>query len=505
MKNFLFILLAAIIGGAAALAGAHFLGLNEQVRYVELGAQPKTNFTEFAEPSSLPAPEGIPSEGFTLAADKTLPAVVHIKAGKRGGDDPRMRGLPEGLPDGLRDLFGNPGGGQGGEMPLRRGSGSGVIISADGYIATNNHVVEGAEELEVVLNDMRTYSAEIVGTDPTTDIALIKIEDQGLPTVKFGNSDAVRIGEWVVAVGNPFSLTSTVTAGIVSAKGRSIDIVRQSGGELAIESFIQTDAVVNPGNSGGALVNTNGDLIGINTAISSPTGVFAGYSFAVPSAIVRKVVEDLREFGVVQRGLLGARIQELNTRFAEELGIDRDNGVYVSEVTEKSAAEEAGLLKGDVIIAVDGVTTLRNSELLEQLGRRRPGDRVELTYIRNGDQRKTTAQLRNTQGDVTPLRAAPQPDQVEDELVGAEFVELTEGQLSDLNLDYGVRIADLSDGLLTQQTRIQEGFILTEIDGRPVRDLDDVRTLLKNKRGAVALEGVYPNAPTRKLRFAIMK
>ncbi len=506
MKKIVFILLAAIAGGLAALGGAKVLGWNESVKYVEVQERPATNFTRFAGPSTAADSNNapVPATGFSVAADKALPAVVHIKASKPAGSG-RERGMdidPERLPPGLRDLFGNPGrGGQ--ESPLQQGSGSGVIISSDGYIATNNHVVEDAENLEVVLNDMQTYEAEIIGVDPTTDIALIKIEAEDLPTVAFANSDEVRIGDWVVAVGNPFSLTSTVTAGIVSAKGRSIDIVRRSGGELAIESFIQTDAVVNPGNSGGALVNVNGDLVGINTAISSPTGVFAGYSFAVPSAIVRKVVEDLREFGVVQRGLLGARIQELNTRFADELGIDRNNGVYVSEVTEGSAAEEAGLEKGDVIIGVDGVTTLRNSELLEQLGRRRPGDAVNLEFERDGALRTVVAKLKNAKGGSGVMRPDPKPEVVME--VSGEFAELTESQASDLNLPGGVVVRDLSDGPLAEQTKMRPGFVITKIDNRSVNSVDDLNRLLAGAEGAIAIEGVYPTDPERKVRYAIVK
>jgi serine protease Do len=364
-------------------------------------------------------------------------------------------------------------------------------------------VVEGAEKLEVVLDDQRTYEAEVIGTDPTTDIALIKIVGENLPTIKFANSDEVKIGEWVVAVGNPFSLTSTVTAGIVSAKGRSIDIVRRTGGELAIESFIQTDAVVNPGNSGGALVNINGDLIGINTAISSPTGVFAGYSFAVPSAIVKKVVEDLRDFGIVQRGLLGARIIELNTAFADEQGIDRDNGVYISEVTENSAAEEAGLKAGDVILGVDGITTLRNSELLEQLGRRRPGDKVTLTYERNGEERTAVAVLKNQKGttDVV-LPKSPEEEVVE---LGAEFVNLDEDLAEEIGVVGGVTVADINDGIISEQTKVRPGFVITKVDGRNVRDVEDFQATIKNRRGAIRLEGVYPDNPDRPVSYAIVK
>lgn len=506
MKKFLFIILAAVVGGLAALGGAQILGLNEQVKYVEVQPQPTTNYANFAEPSTTVNVNPAPTAGFATAAEKALPAVVHIKASKQAGGGGSRGGFdPNEIPESLRDLFGNPGegGGQRGEAPLQQGSGSGVIISADGYIATNNHVVDGAEDLQVVLNDQRTYDAEVVGVDPTTDIALIKIKEANLPTVQFADSDKLKVGEWVVAVGNPFSLTSTVTAGIVSAKGRSIDIVRRSGGELAIESFIQTDAVVNPGNSGGALVDINGDLVGINTAISSPTGVFAGYSFAVPSAIVKKVVEDLREFGVVQRGLLGARILELNTARAEELGIDRDNGVLVSEVTEASAAEEAGLKNGDVITGVDGVVTLRNSELLEQLGRHRPGDVVKITFERNGQERTATARLRNANGTTDVVRPEPKPSSVSE--LGAEFVELDGDTAEDLNISGGVTVADISTGILSEQTRIRPGFIITKVDNRSVRNTEAFQKAIQNADGAVSLEGLYPSDPDRIVRYAIDK
>lgn len=500
--------MVAVLGGLAALGGAQYLGLLDQpVKYVEVAPQPSTKYANFAETANTTNVTPAPTMGFATAAEKALPAVVHIKASKqsRGGGGP-MQIDPDQIPDAFRDLFGNPnrGGGPGGEAPLQQGSGSGVVISPDGYIVTNNHVVADAENLEVVLNDQQTYDAEIIGVDPTTDIALIKIEAKDLPTVQFANSDELKVGEWVVAVGNPFSLTSTVTAGIVSAKGRSIDIVRRSGGELAIESFIQTDAVVNPGNSGGALVDINGDLVGINTAISSPTGVFAGYSFAVPSAIVKKVAEDLREFGVVQRGLLGARIQELNTKFAEELGIDRDNGVYVNEVTDDSAAEEAGLEKGDVITAVDGITTLRNSELLEQLGRRRPGDEVTLTFERDGEMRTATARLRNAKGELGAILPEPEPEVVVE--LGAEFVTLDDETAKELEVTGGVLVSDVNRGLISEQTRIRPGFIITTVEGRKVKDLSDFeQALARKEQGAISLEGIYPNDPQKVLKYAINK
>lgn len=509
MKKILFIVFAAVLGGLAALTGAQYLGFGEQVKYVEVPGQVTPTLTNFAETSTTTKVVPAPTEGFVTAAERSLPAVVHIKASKsasgRSGQMPF--GIdPDQIPDAFRDLFGNPEGGEGGErrqMPLQQGSGSGVIISTDGYIVSNNHVVEDAENLEVVLNDQRTYEAEVVGTDPTTDIALIKIKEQGLPTIKFADSDQVKVGEWVVAVGNPFSLTNTVTAGIVSAKGRSIDIVRRSGGQLAIESFIQTDAVVNPGNSGGALVNQNGDLIGINTAISSPTGVFAGYSFAVPSQIVRKVAEDLREYGVVQRGLLGAQIRQLNTAYAEEVGIDRDNGVYVSQVMEGSAAEEAGIKEGDVILQVDGINTLRNSELLEQLGRRRPGDRVTLIVERDGREREFEVQLKNQNGDTGVFRPAEEPEEFA--ALGADFENLDEETAVNLGVVGGVAVADLKDGLLSEQTRVRPGFVLTKVNGRSVKNVASLERALENTSGAVTLEGFYPSDPDQPVRYAIVK
>ncbi|NJB86865.1 Do/DeqQ family serine protease [Lewinella marina] len=505
MKKFLLIVFVAVLGGLIALGGANYLGWGD-TRYVEVANTP-TSLTSFSTaPGTRVVPA--PTDGFVIAAERALPAVVHIKASKPAG---RASGQvpfgidPDQLPDAFRDLFGNPGrgGNSPGEMPLQQGSGSGVIISSDGYIVSNNHVIEDAETLEVVLNDERTYTAKVIGTDPTTDIALLKIEETGLPTIPFANSDDVRIGEWVVAVGNPFSLTGTVTAGIVSAKGRSIDIVRRSGGDLAIESFIQTDAVVNPGNSGGALVNQNGDLVGINTAISSPTGVFAGYSFAVPSAIVKKVAEDLREYGVVQRGLLGAQIRQLNTAYARELDIDRNNGVYVAEVMEGSAAQEAGIQSGDVIVAVDGVRTLRSSTLLEQLGRHRPGDQVTITAERDGKQRDFTVVLKNSEGTTGIVRPAEKPAAVAS--LGAEFENLDEKDVSQLNLKGGVAVTSLGNGLLAEQTRVRPGFILTKVNGRQVENVDQLKRLLESSKGAVTLEGVYPDSPDRTYKYAIVK
>ena len=508
MKKLFVILLVAVLGGVIALGGANYLGWG-QTKYVEVDGTPAafTNYANLPGSKMIPAP----SEGFVVAAERAVPAVVHIKATKTAEQGGRMPfGFdPDQIPDAFRDLFGNPGNGRGGdgEMPLQRGSGSGVIVSADGYIVSNNHVVEGAETLEVVLNDERTYTATVIGTDPTTDIALIKIDETGLTPVAFGNSDDVKIGQWVVAVGNPFSLTSTVTAGIVSAKGRSIDIVRRSGGDMAIESFIQTDAVVNPGNSGGALVDQNGALIGINTAISSPTGVFAGYSFAVPSAIVQKVAEDLREFGVVQRGLLGARIQQVNTAFAREKDIDRNTGVYVAEVTDGSAAEEAGIEDGDIILSVDGVTTLRSSDLLEQLGRHRPGDKVVIEVERGGKNREFTAELKNASGNTDVVLPTEENEVVANigERLGAQLEMISPEVADELGIEGGVVVADLGNGMLAEQTRVRPGFIITKVNGRSVKDVKQIERLLDNTNGAIGLEGVYPNDPGNTYKYGIQK
>ncbi|MGB3547635.1 MAG: Do family serine endopeptidase [Saprospiraceae bacterium] len=493
MKQVAIIVLAALIGGFTALGTARYFNLFTTAAHVRSEVPAAVQFTN----ATAAATSAAPVEGFTLAAERAVPAVVHIKAAKRA--ERGMSGLNlRDLPPMFREFFGpegfrGQGDGEDGEAPLQEGSGSGVIISSDGYIVTNNHVIEGAENLEVVLNDQRTYPATLVGTDPSTDVALIKIDAADLATIQFGNSDEVRVGEWVVAVGNPFSLTSTVTAGIVSAKGRSIDILRRKS-DAAIESFIQTDAVVNPGNSGGALVNTEGRLVGINTAISSPTGVYAGYAFAVPSKIVAKVVADLKEYGVAQRAYLGARIQEINSAFARENDIDRDNGVYIGEVTANSAAEAAGLKKGDIVLAVDGVPTLRSSDLLEQLGRKRPGDRVELTILRDKREQMVPVVLRNRSGNEDIVTAAVASNDVLAAL-GGEFKELSREEANRMNLRGGVVIDRVNEGFLKDQTEIEPGFIVTHVDRQPVASVEDFEKMVKRHRGdGVLLQGRYPDS-----------
>jgi Do/DeqQ family serine protease len=394
----------------------------------------------------------------------------------------------EEIPETFRRFFGNP---EPRQQPKQEGTGSGVIISADGYIVTNNHVVADAEKIEITLHDKRLLTARVIGLDPNTDVALIKIDAENLPTLSFANSDELKVGEWVVAVGNPFNLESTVTAGIISAIGRSINILE---GKAPIESFIQTDAVVNPGNSGGALVNTQGDLIGINTAIASPTGVFAGYSFAVPSNIVAKIVTDLREHGTVQRGYLGAIIRGIDGRYAQEMKLPVNEGVYIDSVLSDGAAAKAGLKKGDIIKELDGVSISTSSKLLEMVGRKRPGDEILVTVLRDGADKKLTVTLRNSSGN-TGLVSKSEPSATLDKL-GATFSDLSKAERDKLKVE-GVKVEQLSAGLLRRYTDIEEGFIITRIDRQDVKSVAELKKAIENKEGGLLIEGRYPDSPRK--------
>jgi Do/DeqQ family serine protease len=343
-------------------------------------------------------------------------------------------------------------------------------------------VVEGATEIEVTLNDNKSYKAEIIGTDPTTDLALIKVDAKDLSPVLYGNSDDVKVGQWVLAVGNPFNLTSTVTAGIVSAKGRNIHILQD---KYAIESFIQTDAAVNPGNSGGALVNTRGELIGINTAIASNTGSYAGYAFAIPANIVKKITTDLLKYGKVQRGLLGVSIRDIDQKLTEEKQLGNIQGVYVAEAFEGSAAKEAGLKEGDVITKVGNIKITKSAELQEQVSLFRPGDKVNITYLRDGKEKTAEVTLKSTNGN-TELAAK------EETVLGATLGKPSNDELKKLGITNGVKITSLAAGKLRAQG-IQEGFIITSIDNQAIKTVEEVATKLKNKKGGVLIEGVYPN------------
>ncbi len=421
---------------------------------------------------------------FTAAAEATVPTVVHVKttyARQVGGN----------TIDPFSFFWGAPQQ-QGGSQ--QQSTGSGVIISDDGYIVTNNHVVENAEQVQVTLDDKRTYSAKIIGTDPSTDLALLKIDAKGLNFAGYGNSDDVRVGEWALAVGNPFNLTSTVTAGIISAKARNIHILPDQ--KFPIESFLQTDAAVNPGNSGGALVNTKGELIGINAAIASNTGSYSGYSFAIPVNIVKKVVNDLSEFGTVQRGFIGVSIRDLDADFAKEKDINTLDGVYVNGLTEGGAASSAGIKEGDVITNINGAPIKSTPELQEQVGRYRPGDKLSVIVIRDSKPRTLEVILRNKNGNTTIVKN----DAIN--VLGAKFESLSENEIQKLGLKGGVKISNLDNGKL-KNAGLKEGFIITAIDNKPVKSPEDVLNYLENKTGGVLIEGTYSNGMRAYYGFGI--
>ncbi len=421
---------------------------------------------------------------FTVAAELSVNAVVHVKT-KFKAQKQNFSADPF-----FEWFFGRPQF-QERDVPQQMATGSGVIISQDGYIVTNNHVIENSSEIEVVLNDKRTFKATLVGADPNTDIALLKIDATQLPVILFGNSDALKVGEWVLAVGNPFNLTSTVTAGIVSAKARNINIINA---EMKIESFIQTDAAVNPGNSGGALVNTRGELVGINTAIASQTGSYAGYAFAVPTSIVQKVVADLKQYGTVQRAVLGVQIRDISAELAEEKKLKTLDGAYVAGVVEMSAAAVAGIKEGDIIQQVNNVQVKSSSELQEQIGRYRPGDKVTLKVLRNNVEQTLSVTLKNRQGTTDVISNVLDLNEL-----GAEFVEVPEKVKKSLGLSYGLQIKSIKKGKL-QDAGISNSFVILKINNQPIRseeELEKIYTAAKNsaERGEKVLfiAGVYPN------------
>ncbi|MBS1542577.1 MAG: trypsin-like peptidase domain-containing protein [Bacteroidetes bacterium] len=404
---------------------------------------------------------------FETAARLATPAVVHIKT---------VYGSGSFSINPLENYF----------HPQARASGSGVIISDDGYIVTNYHVIEDATNIEVELNDNEHFFAKVIGKDPSTDLALLKIKARNLPFVVYGNSDALAPGEWVLAVGNPFNLNSTVTAGIVSAKARNIDILRDRN-NLQVESFIQTDAAVNPGNSGGALVNLKGELIGINSAIATATGSYQGYSFAIPVSLVRKVMDDLLEFGQVQRGVLGIQIEDVNAELAEDLHLDVYRGILVRRINEHSAAEQSGLLEGDVITGIDGQSVGNVSELQELVARHRPGHLVKVTYRRSGVEKSVDARLKNYDGLESMSRK-----EVQYTIEGATLEELPYTELVKLSIDGGVLVRHLTTGKW-KQAGMKEGFIITHIDKVNVDNVTDLNRILEYKSGGMLVEGKYRN------------
>ncbi len=415
---------------------------------------------------------------FTFAAERSLPSVVHIRSEAtvtRRNYDP--------FAEIFGDNFFNPFSSRPRQQRVE-GAGSGVIISADGYIVTNNHVIDQADKIEITLNNKQKYQARLVGADPSTDIALLKIDVTGLDPMRFDNSDEVKVGQWVVAVGNPFNLASTVTAGIVSAKGRSINILKA---DMAIESFIQTDAAVNPGNSGGALVNLDGRLIGINTAIATPTGVYAGYSFAVPSNLVKKIVEDLKRYGRVQRGYLGVQMITLDGEVAKKLDTDITEGVYIGEVYPGAAAEKGGIQNGDIITHIDQRKINSTSQLMAELSRHRPGEVVEVKINRNGSLIDLKLPLLNSDGEATLNRSMKTTF---NELLGIDLQEISKLEKQRYGIESGVKISQIKgSGNLARITDIREGFIITNINGSPVNKVTDIAPLLEND--ILVIQGRY--------------
>ncbi len=382
---------------------------------------------------------------------------------------------------------------QGDKEPVT-GVGSGVIITADGYVVTNNHVVENSEKVTVTLNDKREYTAKVVGTDPSTDLALLKLDAKDLHFITFGNSDAMRVGEWVLAVGNPFNISSTVTAGIVSAKGRSMQIIQDN---YRIESYIQTDASVNQGNSGGALVNLKGEMIGINSAIISPSGGNVGISFAIPSSIVQKVVRDLIEYGAVQRAIMGVSIADITAELAKEKDLPELGGVYVTDVNENSAAKDAGIESGDVIVQINDIKVNSPSELQEIVGRNRPGDKISVTVKRKGNLKQFEVKLRNLQGDTSVVKAGTY-----ETILGAKFINLDDREKSKLGIKNGVKISEIQEGKL-KSAGVKPGFVVTQINNKPVNSVDELGKIINSIKGGVYLEGVYQNGEVAYYAFGL--
>ena len=476
----------SIIFGSAAAFTVNKISGNEKPEYIYSGFSPGagTQYTNYA-------PDGYPD--LTYAAENAVKGVVNIEIVM----EVRSRG--RGYSNPWEDFFGFGFGGQEAPQPReQRGGGSGVIVSSDGYIVTNNHVVENAKSVKVTLDDGRMFDAHVIGTDPTTDVALIKVDATGLPAIPFGNSDDLRLGEWVLAIGSPLGLQNTITAGIVSAKARNLSITPE--GEYGIESYIQTDAAVNRGNSGGALVNTGGQLVGINTLIQSQNGGFIGYSFAVPSALVQKVVTDLKEYGVVQRAVLGVQMQEIRDGVifergdngeAREIDLKEKSGLYIAGVTAGSAAEAAGIRKGDVIVGLDGQDIASSSRLQEIIGRHRPNDKVELSVKRDGQLKQIDVVLRNLSGDtgvVTSTVAAT----VVNNVLGGTFSNVTDKEKTDLKIDGGVKVVSINAGGILSQARVRQDYIITHINDRRINSTADL-SRINDRTNITSIDGVYPD------------
>ena len=439
----------------------------------------------------------------TFAAEKALPAVVHIRY-VQNSKVQTVEVQSDPFSDFFDDFFGSPGRGNGGtqkrqvQTPKREATGSGVIISADGYIVTNNHVVEGADQLTVTLNDNREFSARIIGTDKSTDLALIKIDGKNLPTLPIGDSDKLKVGEWVLAVGNPFNLNSTVTAGIVSAKARTL-------GGNPIESFIQTDAAINQGNSGGALVNTQGELVGINAMLYSQTGSYSGYGFAIPTTIMNKVVADIKQYGSVQRAVMGIKggdgrvYLDMEKEKGKEHDLGTNDGIYVDSVEDGGAGSAVGLKSGDVIVAADGRKLTKMAELQELLSGKKPGDKITITYLRNKKKTTATATLKNAQGNTKVMKSADL------DILGGNFKEINDEQKRQLNISTGLEVIRVNNGAL-KDAGVAKGFIIQKVNEQIIKSTDDLQKAVKeastSKDPVLYIQGIYPTG--KKAYFAVV-
>ncbi|MDD4771861.1 MAG: Do family serine endopeptidase [Bacteroidales bacterium] len=488
MKNSVKITLA-VLAVAVLSAGVSYVTVSNVFKAQQVSGSADSSYQQAVRYVNLQDRSGVETD-FTLAAEQSVHAVVHITSKS-------MRTTSQPM-DIFEYFFGYRGQAPQQQQP-QVGYGSGVIITPDGYIITNNHVIDGADEIAVTLNDKTEYSAKVIGTDPNTDLALIKVEAKDLPSIPFGNSDELKIGEWVLAVGNPMNLTSTVTAGIVSAKARNLGIIgsnrRRSPNQpnLSIESFIQTDAAVNPGNSGGALVNLNGELVGINTAIMSQTGSFTGYSFAVPVNIVARVIGDIKEFGSFQRPFLGVSIRNIDANLSKEKNIPVQDGVYVDAVEDMGAAMEAGIKAGDIILEIEDVRVNESAQLQEQVSRYRPGDKIEVKVKRDSKTRTFDVTLRNRQGGTDTLKNQGT------EVLGAAFSPLADDQKRQLNISYGVQVSGLTDGKC-KDAGIRKGFIILKINDQRVNSAEDIEAIVKQvQTGSGVVDrglfivGMYPN------------
>ena len=471
-KQLVLSLIAGIVGGTGAFIGTQLLtekpGQNDQgeTKHELVDAYYTKHHATTNKTGII---NSIANTDFTSAAEYSLASVVHITTQYNQPNYTVYDFIFGTNPSSYRPVT---------------STGSGVIISSDGYIVTNNHVIDKSENIQVVLNDKRSYPATLVGTDKATDIALLKIEEKNLPFIQYGDSDDIKIGEWVLAVGNPFNLTSTVTAGIVSAKARNINIL---SGQYGIESFIQTDAAVNPGNSGGALVNTNGELIGINTAIASRTGSYVGYSFAIPVNIVRKIVADIMEFGEVQRAYLGISMADIDAELAENENIDEIKGVYIAKIFDGSAADKAGLKNGDIILSIEENKVNSSSELMEQLSKYRPGDKLNLRVKRGKREKTYDIKLQNKYGNTEVVQA----ESIES--LDASFESLSADEKRLYRLRNGVRVKKIQEGVFLKNN-IREGFIITSVNRKPVNSGKDIEQIIKQSENhAVFIEGIYPN------------